>query len=217
MKFVNLDASSAFDRAISSIRKDNKLVICGSTEDQRYLEEAMADCFDGPKEIIRKAAKVNLKAWQTERREELEQDRDFSKLEGNWQAESSDKPGFNLATDFATGELIDDLVGAKIKTDNNWKLPAHFKFGGWNSCPAPELHCAQWKQWQLKYGAQIIGISNDVIEAHVSKPPTTQEEALALAWEHYLYCPDVVEQGVESIAKLAEVLINHECWYFWWD
>ncbi|WP_286237804.1 DUF4253 domain-containing protein [Neptuniibacter halophilus] len=219
MKFIDLNPASAFDQAVKSCNKDKKLIVCGSDEDQRYIEEALFEPGPDSKAILRAAAQVDAKAWLQQRRAELEAKPEWNPaaLEGQWQEESQHKQGFNLATDFVTGEPLHTLLGVRIKTDQSWKVPAHFRFGGWNECPAPEVHCAIWKRWQKLYGAHIVGVSNDVIEAHVKQPPATQEEALKLAWEQYLYCPDIVEQGVESVAKLAEVLINHDCWYFWWD
>jgi hypothetical protein len=31
------------------------------------------------------------------------------------------------------------------------------------------------------------------------------------------YCPDIVEQGVESVSALAAHLLDSPLWYFWWD
>lgn len=219
MKFVNLDPADAFTKAIKASSKENKLVVCGTDEDRSYIEDQLLESTRSPKDIVRASANVKVTDWFKEKQCHLEEAEaeNLKALTGEWVSESTDKQGFNLATDFVTGEAVDNLLGVKIKTDNSWKIPAHFKFGGWNECPDPEIHCAIWKHWQQKYGAKIVGVSNDVIEAYVTKPPKTEAEAIALAWEQYLYCPDIVEQGVETVSKLAEVLINHDCWYFWWD
>lgn len=218
MKFVTLNPETAFKQAIKASQKDTKLIVCGTYEDQNYIEEALQQDLRSPKEIIKAASSIEPLKWLETRREKLESsDIDLEKVTGTWQAESTAKQPFTLATDFATGETVDQLIGAKIKSNQSWKMPAHFKFGDWNSCPAAETHCALWKLWQQKYGAVIVGVSNDVIEAYITKPPTTPEQALELAWQQYLYCPDIVDQGVETVAKLAEVLLNHDCWFFWWD
>ena len=90
-------------------------------------------------------------------------------------------------------------------------------YGNWNECPRPEVHCAFHRQWQESYGAEITGISGDIIECVVSKPPTDEKAATILAWEQYWYCSDIVEQGVNSISNLAATLLNSTYWYFWWD
>jgi hypothetical protein len=217
MKFINLDANSAYDKAIKSCTKDNKIIVCGTDEDRSYIEEALHNSQSSCKDMIKASSTINAKKWLTQQQKALQDEIDVASVTGEWQGESSTKPGFTLASDIMTGAPIDGLIGTKIKTDRNWKIPAYFNFGGWNNCPSPEVQCAIWKYWQQEYGAKIVGVSNDVIEAHVSKPPTTEDEAMALAWQHYAYCNDIIDQGDETVAKLASVLINHHCWYFWWD
>jgi hypothetical protein len=43
--------------------------------------------------------------------------------------------------------------------------------------------------------------------------------ALALAWEHFVYCPDRVYQCTRTgtLDELAAELLNAPVWYFWWD
>ncbi len=60
-------------------------------------------------------------------------------------------------------------------------------------------------------------MSADVIEMRVARPPTTREDAMALANEQYAYCEDIVHQGVESLSNLAATLLNGTVWFFWWD
>jgi hypothetical protein len=38
-----------------------------------------------------------------------------------------------------------------------------------------------------------------------------------LAREQYLYCSDIVWQGVGSVSNLSKTLLNSNYWYFWWD
>jgi hypothetical protein len=66
-------------------------------------------------------------------------------------------------------------------------------------------------------GAEIAGVSGDVIECIVANPPRDKEQSMNLAWEQYLYCQDIVVQGRETISNLAATLLNSPYWYFWWD
>lgn len=102
-------------------------------------------------------------------------------------------------------------------TDESWQVPAFAQFGGWNSCPPPEEHCAILRYWQEKYGAEIVSLTHDVIECSVENPPQTEAECWELAWEQYAYCSDIVDQGVGKVGKLASGLRNSDYWYFWWD
>jgi hypothetical protein len=60
-------------------------------------------------------------------------------------------------------------------------------------------------------------VTHDVLEFRVARPPTSRDAALALAESQYYYCPDIVEQGMESIEALALSLLKSKIWYFWWD
>lgn len=219
MEFRELKPDTAFKDAIESLTEPNRIVVCGSKEDRQYIEESMEASSQSVEDILVGAEKIDIQAWFLERRKELEEDRemDLNESIGEWLVETEEKQGFTLACDMLSGRPLKIVVGAVIETDSSWKIPAYFKYGGWNDCPTPELHCAIWKHWQMKYGAQIVGVSNDVIEAYVSNPPTTKDEALVLAWEQCLYCYDIVDQGVETISNLGSSIINHNKWFFWWD
>jgi len=70
------------------------------------------------------------------------------------------------------------------------------------------VHCAINQYWQKEFGAEIVGVSSDVIECIVKNPPRDKETAIKLAWQQYWYCADIVVQGCESIANLAATLLN---------
>ena len=98
-----------------------------------------------------------------------------------------------------------------------WLAPAYFKIGGVNDCPPTEVHVVLLHYWFERYGARPITVFYDVVECTVERPPTTMEEALNLAREQYIYCPDNVWQGLGSGGNLAKWLLNNHYWYFWWD
>ncbi len=51
----------------------------------------------------------------------------------------------------------------------------------------------------------------------VKQRPQTREAAIDLAREQYVYCNDIVDQGVGTLSVLAAVLMESDWWYFWWD
>jgi hypothetical protein len=95
--------------------------------------------------------------------------------------------------------------------------PAYLKWGGWNACPPPEYQVAALRSWHDRFGAEPVAISGDVINMRVRRRPATREEALALAREQYLYCEDLIEQGVGALVPLAAELMHEDWWFFWWD
>jgi hypothetical protein len=96
-------------------------------------------------------------------------------------------------------------------------FPAYLRWGNWNGCPAPEYHVAAFRSWRDRYGAELVGLSHDVVNIHVRRRPKTRGEALDLGRQQYLYCSDIVDQGVGTLNALAAALMEHDWWYFWWD
>ena len=219
MKFVDLVPARAFSDAIEALSKPEKLVVCGSLEDKEYIEEALAQASEPTARVLERSLEIDVASWFETRRRLLgtESVADIERQLNCWPALDVVKPGFSLAHDMMSGELSTQLVGAWVQADAAWKLPAYFNFGGWNACPEPDVQCAIWRYWEEKYGAHIVAVSNDVIEAYVERPPQTQVEALELAWQQYLYCADIVDQGLESVVNLAASLVEHNVWFFWWD
>ncbi|MCW8876836.1 MAG: DUF4253 domain-containing protein [Kangiellaceae bacterium] len=219
MEFVKLNSITAFEQAINAIDSESKLVVCGEADKQEYIEENSEFDNRSTEEIIKATSQVDVPQWFASRKQQYleEWQLDLAEIEGEWPGEIKEKMGFTLANDILSGKPLNDLIGAKLPAKHHWQLPAYFKYGGWNECPEAATQCAVWKFWEEKYGAKIVGVSTDIIEAQVYDPPTTQAEAMQLAWQQYLYCNDIVDQGVETIANLAATLINDNCWYFWWD
>lgn len=73
------------------------------------------------------------------------------------------------------------------------------------------------RYWRDRYGARIASMTDDVVEFTVDAPPSTQQQAYALAWEQYAYCADIVDQGTQTLSNLAAGLIDADAWFFWWD
>ncbi|PRY44488.1 DUF4253 domain-containing protein [Umezawaea tangerina] len=73
------------------------------------------------------------------------------------------------------------------------------------------------RNWEDRFGARIIGLGFATLVLSISSPPTTQAEALAVAAEHFAFCPDNIWQGTETLSAYAERLINDHSWTFWWD
>jgi hypothetical protein len=89
-------------------------------------------------------------------------------------------------------------------------------FGGWNEAPAEDENAVIHPYWHAKHGAVPIFVGNDYLEFTVERPPVDAETLRKLAWEQYLYCTDIVDQGTETITALARAL-RRPRWFFWWD
>jgi Domain of unknown function (DUF4253) len=136
---------------------------------------------------------------------------------GEWPTEPMGAPELSVATETLTGAPLEKVQILILPTDDSSKIPAYLHWGHWNGCPAPEYHIAALRSWRERFGAELVGLSHDVMNVRVQSKPPTREAALELAREQYVYCSDIVDQGVQTLSALAAVLMESDWWYFWWD
>ena len=134
-----------------------------------------------------------------------------------------ESPEFNppsglLSTrDVLSREPLVQVTVVLLPTRQGFEAAAWLGFGGWNECPDPVWQVAIQQDWCQRYGAEPVVMGHDVLEMRLSRPPLDEAAALALAREQYLFCCDIVDQGVMTIANLQQSLLGSELWYFWWD
>ncbi len=74
------------------------------------------------------------------------------------------------------------------------------------------------RDWEERFGVRVVGIGFSTLHLSVAAPPTDIEDALAIAAEHFAFCPDNIWQGSRpDLASYAEELVDVNCWEFWWD
>ncbi|MFJ6674825.1 DUF4253 domain-containing protein [Actinosynnema sp. NPDC091369] len=75
------------------------------------------------------------------------------------------------------------------------------------------------RSWEDRFGARVVGLGSATLVLSVATPPTTREAALAVAAEHFAFCPDNVWQGPapNTLSAYADRLLNDHSWTFWWD
>jgi hypothetical protein len=188
-------------------------VLLGHDEDLSRVEEAQEGFEEQSLEQILTAAEsIDAQTFLKERRaEQLEYG---EAPRGEWPEEAAHDHRFYIPGDPKPHSRVHLAL---VPTTIPWVLPAHLCFGGWNECPFPAEHVAVFKAWHEEYGAEVVGISGDVVEMAVARPPRDHDGALKLALDQYAYCADIVDQGTETIDALAASLLNAEGWFFWWD
>ncbi|MFI9547778.1 DUF4253 domain-containing protein [Streptomyces sp. NPDC052016] len=77
--------------------------------------------------------------------------------------------------------------------------------------------CAVLRSWEDRFGIRVVALGFDLLAVSVAAPPTTTEEAEAVAAEHFAFCPDNITQGAGSLRAYAKELVGERTWYFWWD
>jgi len=136
---------------------------------------------------------------------------------GSWPSQPPGETALEVAKDVLSGKPYDRVHILIIPTTEGFEVPAYLNWGGWNECPPPEIHVAALRKWHEEFGAELIGLSGDVMNLRVERRPRTRDEAIKLAREQYKYYADIVDQGMNDISTLAAGLYASNWWYFWWD
>ncbi|OYU73543.1 MAG: hypothetical protein CFE32_20620 [Alphaproteobacteria bacterium PA3] len=136
---------------------------------------------------------------------------------GRWPAKPEVAAAPTTHVNVLTGEFFNPCFILVVPARHGWEVPAYTSWGAWNENPPPELHVAALRAWHERFGAELVGMSADVLDLRVTRRPTTREDAAALAREHFEYCPDIVYQGTDTLLPLAAAYTVSDWWYFWWD
>jgi hypothetical protein len=198
-------------------RGEGSVVILGDQDDVERTLECFASEERSIEDLLAEAEDIDVQAWFADRAEEYAED-ECEPEAAEWPEEGvSPLDQLSAHVDVLTQKPHDKVYIATLPTTQLWQAACYLKIGGWNAMPVASEHAALWRYWGEKYGATVASITSDVVEFTVDRPPQTREEALLLAREHYLYCSDIVDQGVESIEALAATLLKAPVWFFWWD
>jgi hypothetical protein len=203
-----LQQVQAYRRAFAQGSSRRYPFLIGDAADLESLLQSLAPPADGGQAILAASREVDAAAWLRERAPKTPRWRD-----------GDTEPARVVQTQFDTlsGQLKPLMFIGLVELDDPAELLARLGYGGWNDCPAPEVHVALHRHWRERFGAEPVAVSDAVVEFTVTRPPADRKAALALAAEQQAYCADIVEQGVGSTAELAATLLEAPVWYFWWD
>jgi hypothetical protein len=199
-------------------------VIVGNDESLHRLAERLAH-VNQPENVLaiekEAVAAPFPETWRHKRQQDLGAyddagDEDFAVTGGEW-PEGITPQDFSQHLDLLTQQPLNRVHLVILPTLDPSLIPAFLNFGGWNECPDAATHVAAARYWHEKYGAEIVAITDDIIEYRVKRRPASREEAMTLAREHYELCSDIVLQGSGTLEPLAATLMASDWWFFWWD
>jgi hypothetical protein len=205
---------------INRLRKEHRQtglypILVGSQADYNELLNRHSEVNQSASQaIVSRSLEIEVLQWF---QQELEEDPDYYNIdEGEWPNEPWGMGnGLRGHIDPKTNNFLEQVVIGLLPVKEPWETFAFLNWGGWNSCPRAEEHCALHRYWYQKHGAQVIGIAFDSLDCLVTKPPTTREESLLLARELSIYNGELTEVG--TLSNLAAMVLNSRYWYFWWD
>jgi Domain of unknown function (DUF4253) len=106
--------------------------------------------------------------------------------------------------------LVEAADGFEVPALLSWAGAASYELDG-------SHHLAVLRYWNQRHGAELVAMASDVLELAVRRPPRESAEVARVALEQYLYCPDLVEQGANTLDALASEHVVRHSWVFWWD
>lgn len=213
-------------------------VLLGEEDLNALREQVQSSDFGTTKEIIDRALAIDVVQWIDQKHEALVDEilefggqlysasaeealggrEEFRGLpRGPWPTAWRPCHDFEIPIGVAAREPLSRAYVALAPTTTCWHLPAYLRFGAWNDCPQPEEHVAMMRFWHRCWGAEVVGITRDVVEMWMGQPPSNKVDALKLAKQQYLYCQDIVDQGTQTLESLAAGLLDGTSWFFWWD
>lgn len=69
-------------------------------------------------------------------------------------------------------------------------------------------------EWDRRYGLTLLGAGDDWVEVELGRAPSDWG---AFAREVYELCPDVVDQGTETVDALAAEMMEARIVFLWWN
>ena len=180
-----------------------------------------ADGIPSPQTWLARAAELDPDTWLrlTAEIAAAEEDDDDDEAEDGSPEPTEPQPvqGYEIPRDSETLEFLPRVTLVLVPTTHGFQAPAYLQFGGFEDCPLPEVHVAMLARWHQRWGAEVVGISQESIELRLDNPLTNLDDARSVAGEIATYCPDVIEQGYETTEALAQSLVGSTVWPLWWE
>lgn len=105
-------------------------------------------------------------------------------------------------------------VGLTGVTSDPYKLMEFAETNGGNYNIETSHIIERYKKWDSEFGIIPIAIGFDFCECQIKNKNIDYKK---LAEEVYEFCPDVVEQGTETVEALGEEMKRTGTIYLWWD
>ena len=103
---------------------------------------------------------------------------------------------------------------AIIKSENKFDPIKYQRTSGINYGIENDSVISILKYFDKKLKLEYVGADNDWCEFEITEDSVDWE---LLAKECYKFCPDIVEQGTDTVEKLKEEMEKSKRLYFWWD
>lgn len=168
------------------------------------------------KELIEFSGEMDVEKFFKAKRSYFEYMQEYQIPLGEFSLETANDY-LNEYIDSDTSHPFDEILILEVPTRKPWEILGYLPMGGYNECPSPDIQTAVAEYWYRKYKAVPTVITANSIEFTVAMPPQNFQDAEKLAYEHYLFCNEIIGDGTESLRMLASQLKDSTIWSFWWE
>jgi hypothetical protein len=168
------------------------------------------------KELIEFSAEIDAEKFFKAKRSHYEYMQEYQIPLGEFSLETANDY-LNEYMDSDTSHPFEEILIFKVPTRKPWEILGYIPMGGYNDCPPPDSQIAIAEYWYRKYRAVPTVITSNSIEFMVEIPPQNYQEAEKLAYEHYLFCNEIINGEAGTLRKLASLLKDSTIWSFWWE
>jgi len=127
------------------------------------------------------------------------------------------------ATHVQLSEVLDSLKPAHLGLVPATRPADVLPLVGWFATDAFDNalpFAAVLRSWEDRFGARLLRIGPSAeIQVLVERPPRTEEQAQALAAEHFAFCDEwhIGDQGLTTVSEITSAVIGASTWCLWWD
>ena len=105
-----------------------------------------------------------------------------------------------------------------VPAKSSWEVPAYLYYSTLSYERPPQAHVAALRWLHERFGAELVGVEDRVLEVIPRRRPTAPKEAVEAADKivAYSHCPITSENEIASVPELALYLMASEYWTFCW-
>lgn len=73
------------------------------------------------------------------------------------------------------------------------------------------------RSWEDRFGTVPVVLGFDTLATLSEATPNSGEQLDRIVAEHYAFCPDNIDQGIDDLAEYGSEIAGKAIWNFWWD
>lgn len=128
-------------------------------------------------------------------------------------------PEDTLLTPGRLEDVLDSLAAARIGLVPASRPADVLPLIGWTPSDQSDALpiAAVVRSWEDRFGARLLRVGFAKFSLLVDRPPRNVGHAQLIAAEHFAFCDECADQGLNDIPSITANLMETPIWTFWWD